>query len=935
MSFTTYIRRPYNLVLVNNQIVSNVLQVRTAEGFDLDTPTAEIEVRGPVSYAKWSLVVVIMGATQGSASQCFTGYLLECDTELYPNATKMLCGGYLSKMTTTCNTVGGLDLSNSGAGATDQAIIGTLLDQCGLTTAVVNRSIGGTGSLIGTVATTQCRWNELETGLACVQRFDDFCLGYKTFEGAGTIFRQKITANPSSSAVYTFTEGVDIYRATLRDSVREAKNRVQVTGYNNGTTTVTYTVSQYSPFVPNPSGYITESKSNDLIERTNTADPGNGIAAEDVSIWWLGEVNRELYETTLITPLDYPIRSGMTIAVVSPTRLGQANQLYWVKHVERTIDRKNKFQQTLTVISGLSATAPIQLPPTADFAFTLLEQESVLIAGVQTTIYTVACTAVVGPSSGTISTYAWSTSGSPAGSPATGALSTFVTSFQSLSGATITLQITDSNGLTGSITKAVPSTTAATWVQRKLYGAGTSVIDDYDGNGTWWVSTQSNATVVANGPLWGAGTAVLTSANDLATAPTSTSPFGANTTAAWVETDASQSNLLVGSVGGQLAYSTNGGSSWTVKTGPDGNAILRCVLSRSVPGQWFALTAAGLYRTDNYGSGWVTLLAAAGGETFRDFNLSFGPYLVTMSGGRLAVDQGGNTMSFPALTPAVSDVIAVTADIASAQFFCYDSQGRTFYTSASGGTSMTQMTSLAGTATPEPRGLWRDGVIRGLLYYAAGADGIYKRLGSFESSPTEYQIRKPGVGNSPVGAVYTQVGVDGLLSVGKVTPVTIVSQSTADNANVKGLNLWNGSSNNSPPSGFQNPGYDATAWGPCIIAGSGTPAPAAGSYPITPGTTLGATNQQILTLQTFTLSSGVIDSATLSYSCDNYALAIYVNGTFVAGSPSTQMTVPITIPINPGLLNPGGSNVIAVWGQNNGVGATTNQVFNSYALSVS
>src|SRR5690606_7557127 len=232
---------------------------------------------------------------------------------------------------------------------------------------------------------------------------------------------------------------------------------------------------------------------------------------------------------------------------------------------------------------------------------------------------------------------------------------------------------------------------------------------------------------------------------------TETQPFGSgeDITAIWIETDVSLSRVAIGSANGRIGLSLNGGQTFVVKDGPSNEAVLRIVLSRFVAGQIHVLTASGYYVSDNDGDGWRLVRAAASGQTFRDLALSHTRNVIASSvsgtGAPLERAEDGTAFTFPSLSPSVTDVVAVVGDILDDTFYCVDSEGRTFVTSASGGTAMSQGADLPDTTQPQTRGLWRDGAIKGLLYVANGTEGVYKSVDGFATSGGYYQLRAPGV----------------------------------------------------------------------------------------------------------------------------------------------------------------------------------------------
>jgi hypothetical protein len=347
---------------------------------------------------------------------------------------------------------------------------------------------------------------------------------------------------------------------------------------------------------------------------------------------------------------------------------------------------------------------------------------------------------------------------------------------------------------------------------------------------------------------------------------------------------------------------------WTVVDGPDGNPVLKCVINRYSVSQWFVLTVAGLYDSVDGGATWSTLLAAEEGEEFRDvcFSHTRG-WIVVMSGGRLAVAIGGTAQTFPVLDPVVSDVVAVAPDITEDRFYCYDASGRTFYTEVDGGTEFVQGTDLPAGGTVQPRGLWRDGAIRGLLYFAKGTWGVGKSLDGFETSGAYFKIREPGVGNCPADADFRQIGADGLLTgVTSVVPANLVS--TAGEGTMLELDGI------SEPDGWYGT-FDDSAWAaPVLQTGGVVGDPPTDAQWICAA--LGNRPWNLLTLhrRILTVFGSVASGASLEVRADDWVEAIYFNGNLVYGPstwPGGAGQAMLTITIDPGLVVEG-DNLLAV-----------------------
>ena len=121
------------------------------------------------------------------------------------------------------------------------------------------------------------------------------------------------------------------------------------------------------------------------------------------------------------------------------------------------------------------------------------------------------------------------------------------------------------------------------------------------------------------------------------------------------------------------------------------------------------------------------------------------------------------------------------------------------------------------------------------------------------------------------------------------------------------LSLWNGSSNDAPPSGWQTAGFDDSAWPLAVQAFHGATGETTGAwstqYPINAA-------EETLFRQHFTIPSGVISGATMYFSPESTGLAGYLNGTAITPFPGAgNLAAPD--PINFSELLAGADNVYA------------------------
>jgi hypothetical protein len=383
-------RQPYLQVAVDGTPLPDVLSASVRLSATGRIASATVEVTAlPAGILPWAAVVITLGASQATAAVRFTGYFVAESTRLYPKSVTLNCQGKLAKAQLYENPAA-LDLSNGGAGATDEVLISTLLYYCRLAGAwtpadapTAMTGIGGTGKLLGTRAKDRAfSWFAGASGISFIDVLDGVCLGYRTYDTFdGTIRRTQLTTIPSATAVATFTEHVDILEATESATILQASNRVAVQGFagmqNNAP--ISYTAQAANPYLVDGGvqWYVSSNLGSSTIEKQYATDAGNGLSCEEVANWLLAERNRYRETVELMTPRDDVIQPGDTIAVDSPTRLGLASRKLWVDGVSIRIEEQGAFSQAFTCLSGVPVTL---LMENGDFMLTedgiyLLESE--------------------------------------------------------------------------------------------------------------------------------------------------------------------------------------------------------------------------------------------------------------------------------------------------------------------------------------------------------------------------------------------------------------------------------------------------------------------------------------------------------------------------------------------------------------------------------
>lgn len=976
---TTYhVRQPVVRVTVDGAVVTNVLGARVSYGFDQQVSQATIRCTSKVPWAhKWSEVWVWLGVNSSYlATPRFRGYLLDQNTNAYPGEWTLVCYGKLVKAQINRNdAISGTDLSLGGNGQTDQNMVMSVLNACG-GTVVYTPSIEGTGKVFGTTvrltddagnplqdpyghpSDRRFTWEEKESGLSFIQRLDSICLGYRTFDlpQAGGIVRRQIFTIPPAQAAGTITDAdILLEGGHYEDTAREVYNRVHITGMSNGsiqagTITVAWQEEAYREalnpdLVKSDTGYNTWEMNSPMLELseaggTNVLGGTAGLDCGAVAAWQLGEHNR--VPAKLVTPLliDTQIYPAEVYKITS-TRL-DTDRTWQAQHVEIGVDQ-GKFDHVVTWVGGDASAIPVTPLPQA--AFTLMvDQESVILAGTETPLYLVHCTDTSWSPTSSIVSREWSVTGGTGVTPTSGSGLYFNFTASSLTGCTVTLTITDAQGQTA--TFARDPAVEETIVTRRLYTAATDAFEALDGS-SWRTYAVSGGTVVGNGPVWGAGTTLYYSADDLRTAPGTAYPFdGQNVTRIWIETDSdTPSYVLAGGEGGDVSFNSTGGTPpWTQVTGPTGDAVVNVVINRYSANEWTVLLAGGYYSTRDAGITWTLEFAAEGGETFTDHVQSHTRTWIAMEGGRalIAFEPGGAavTQDFSGCDFVAGTIIAVAADIRLDRCYCYTPEGHTYYTATDGGTVMTQGADLPDGVEPQPRGLWRDGEIKDLLYFAAGTAGIYKSADGFGSADAFYRIRQQGVGSGGASSVWTMVGAGELAVQARNQGTVVLSAVGAEQVYDLGVG-------GALPDGWADVDFDDSGWDASVAQSHPYGNPCVGASWVTAVAGNLELNREFLARRTFTLSLGYVTAATLKINADDYLFAVMVNGVYLWGTPTALPGVDAgfdisllgsdpgnhaTVAVPPSLLRPGQSNVIAAY-VNNALDASPMHL--SYRLEIS
>jgi hypothetical protein len=350
----------------------------------------------PAYWSAWDTLLIAAGinANDMSGSQTrFNGYCLDPSTTHWPYVPQLVGQGALAiadrtivtadayadtilapstpakwwDIATSSGYVDGIDLTQGDVnGKTDSNMVTFILTTCGLASRIATPSdIGGLAPLLGSYAFDQFVWRVKQSALQAIEELEKVSGGtfvtYETLDGH--IKRSQQTAFAPFSPVFTFDEGTHILEgATVTREVGNIKNRVIVTGYDDGSGPYTYMGTSGVTILPPGSIYQVESYPCSMLESDTNAQ-GVGMSCEAVSNLLLPLLAYPMLNVTLPTHWDYPFEPGQVVYVNAPHLLG-VNQAMWVQEVEIMVTPTD-FTQTLTLKGadyGSTGSAPNTAP---------------------------------------------------------------------------------------------------------------------------------------------------------------------------------------------------------------------------------------------------------------------------------------------------------------------------------------------------------------------------------------------------------------------------------------------------------------------------------------------------------------------------------------------------------------------------------------------
>ena len=327
-------------VTVGGSSIDYILSLRWSTGFDLQVGEASITCATNPSGGYYDEVVISVNGIDR-----WRGVLVQRDFTLYPSQVTLVCRDplYAAQAYVPPDELeDGLLLDDiTGGPDTDQNIVAAVLSRAGVSNV---GGIGGTSTIMGTIAPEEFTWRRSESSLSYISRIDAISLGYRTYFNGNFVVRTPISVTAGSSGG-TFTEGVDISRASATRTILERYTAVRVGGYDVGDFEDPRV--WYEPGSGDTRVFNFESK---MIEQKYSG-VGDGISTEDVAAYWINELDRELVRVQMTTPRDDLILPGRLYTIQAANRLGTTNEL-WSQRVDGEVTQDGAVSQSIQFIGG-------------------------------------------------------------------------------------------------------------------------------------------------------------------------------------------------------------------------------------------------------------------------------------------------------------------------------------------------------------------------------------------------------------------------------------------------------------------------------------------------------------------------------------------------------------------------------------------------------
>jgi len=483
-------QKPQWEVRIAGRVVPKVLEVQTSAGFDQINAEATISVAERPSWADEGDSVTIWGKNGANAGQIFAGELVTLDWTYAPTKIGLVCQGILAR---TRLEWGGDEYEYTEQD--DAAIIRNLLEKMGIPSSAA--SIESSSWTLGTIDPITLKEGDVPYNI--IQEIDDLA-GYRTYElTTGVIVRRRVSGVAGANAAITYSQGVTVLPSPKRNRSRLGiVNRAIVTGVEYEGLTIggpgVAEASAANIYIPSPPGFITENVQSALVE--------DDAKALEIAKRIVADKNRRPEVVEFEVPFDPRVQPGMTLGVAADG-LELDSSTVFCQYVSHNLG--NPAKTTIRALGG-ALTPAAAWPPVAAFTFQAFLEGEDTGAGV-TPLYVCVCDG--GQSydpDGTIATYAWAAAGDTGSvTPSSGSGPVFRFVADGASVVTVALTVTDNDGLTNVLERALPLTTASALVE-DLYLAYGDVACSSDGEQSWRTATPASgdATCLAPfAPSWG------------------------------------------------------------------------------------------------------------------------------------------------------------------------------------------------------------------------------------------------------------------------------------------------------------------------------------------------------------------------------------------------------------------------------------------------
>lgn len=725
----------------------NALSIEIEHGFDIGTSQARIKLSDEdtarVGTDFHDLVEVGLGYNTWEVPG-FTGFLENDDPKFWPGGNIAEASGPMKRT----HYEYGSEVSYESQ--RDTTIIADLLTRSGVDNASIDGPEGDEELTLGTVEPVILRAGSKPLDL---MRLIDEAAGWITFDSPDGIVRRRRAAElPSSTAAFTYRQGVNLIDISAPRSTSDMRNQVTVTGLAQGNFIPSATQQADNSYILTPPGYVALNYSNDLLET-------NAVCAV-VAVRLLRRENRIRREITILAPGNPFLVAGMTIAIVAAKVGLLVPQTFVIKHVHHTYS-SGKFQTRVTVEGGVGPDGyPVvtSLIPPEPVISMVITAEAWDIEGVTTRVYTTSCNGWGSYDSdspqydedgGLTLTFDWSNNKN-ADVSTTPDYSTWFT-VDELPDATITLTVTDRDGLETSVTVNVESNVTPI-ITRSLWLALDDVARASTDGGLSWTEFEApyadasirRVTTVAEigrdgynyfgmigskGGDWDLPAHWLVLV-DMARAEADRlvplrdfgTDAGYEVTAIWAHEFNAQ-RIVVGLANGQVWASSNIDeekfAQWKLLvTLPD--RIEWLVESIGGVGEIRAAAGESLYITFDNFQNYAELTDFSGGTAYRMALSPFGNFVSGDLSPDAVLNEDGTAIPLPG-SPSLP-ILGLTHHIRRAELYAGDQAGQT-YRLEEGETEFIATGAISSGAAINH--MIRDGDNEG-VYYIAAADGIYK-----------------------------------------------------------------------------------------------------------------------------------------------------------------------------------------------------------------